>query len=302
LGGTIGGGGVTANVNLVTDDYGTIGGGRGNQAGNAGATADQTDATVAGGFANKARGSGSSIGGGTGNIADGFSATIPGGNSNTATGYLSFAAGSHAQASHAGAFVWSDNSAVTSTASTADNQFIARAAGGVTFYTSSDLSTGVTAAAGSGSWSAASDRNAKDHFASVDGAKLLERLAAIPVSTWNYKTQDTSIRHMGPMAQDFRAAFGLGEDEKHISTVDADGVSLAAIQALYEISKEKDQKIEQLTQQVSELQEIRKQMAILQARLARLEKQSGNAGPSRAASASRARVPLSGATAAKVKF
>jgi hypothetical protein len=267
-----------------------------------GTTSDQTYSTVAGGFANKARGSGSSIGGGAGNIADGFSSTIPGGNSNTATGYLSFAAGSHAQASHAGAFVWSDNSAVTNTSSTADNQFTARAAGGVRFFTSSDLSTGVTVAAGDGSWASVSDRSAKDHFAPVDGAEVLERLAAVPVLTWNYKTQNSSFRHMGPMAQDFRAAFGLGVDDKHISTVDADGVSLAAIQALYEISKEKDQKIERLTQQVSELREIRKQLAVLQARLARLEKQNGKAGASRAAGAARATVPRSSATATKVKF
>ena len=69
--------------------------------------------------------------------------------------------------------------------------------------------------------------------APADGSDVLARLASVPVSTWSYTSQDPSIRHMGPMAQDFRAAFGLGEDDKHISTVDADGVALAAIQALY---------------------------------------------------------------------
>ena len=66
-----------------------------------------------------------------------------------------------------------------------------------------------------------SDRNKKEHFAEVDGLDLLRTLDAIPIKSWNYRSQSSSIRHMGPMAQDFHAAFGLGEDEKHISAVDA---------------------------------------------------------------------------------
>ncbi len=62
---------------------------------------------------------------------------------------------------------------------------------------------------------------------------MLARLAEVPISTWNYTSQDASIRHIGPMAQDFYAAFGVGEDDTHITTVDADGVALAAIQGLY---------------------------------------------------------------------
>jgi hypothetical protein len=54
----------------------------------------------------------------------------------------------------------------------------------------------------------------------------------VPVSVWNYKSQNPSIRHMGPMAQDLHAAFGLGESDKGIATIDADGVALAAIQGL----------------------------------------------------------------------
>jgi hypothetical protein len=61
----------------------------------------------------------------------------------------------------------------------------------------------------------------------------LRRLDRIPITRWNYKAQRPSIRHMGPMAQDFRRAFGLGEDAEHIDTIDADGVALAAIQGLY---------------------------------------------------------------------
>ena len=93
--------------------------------------------------------------------------------------------------------------------------------------------------------------------------RTLERLVSIPIETWNYKTQDPSIRHMGPMAQDFYAAFGLGVDDKHISTVDADGVALAAIQGLYELVKEKDAQIAKQQEQITQLSE---RLAALEAR------------------------------------
>jgi endosialidase-like protein len=67
----------------------------------------------------------------------------------------------------------------------------------------------------------------------VDGFEVLEKLAALPISTWNYKWDDPSIRHLGPMAQDFAAAFGLGEDDRKINLVDANGVVMVAIQALH---------------------------------------------------------------------
>lgn len=72
----------------------------------------------------------------------------------------------------------------------------------------------------------------KENFATVDGQEVLDRLATVPVLTWNYKSDDAAIRHMGPMAQDFYAAFGLGKDEAHLAPLDANGVALAAIQAL----------------------------------------------------------------------
>jgi len=62
---------------------------------------------------------------------------------------------------------------------------------------------------------------------------LTARLERIPITRWRYKAQAPSIWHLGPMAQDFRAAFGLGEDRRHIDTIDSEGVALAAIQGLY---------------------------------------------------------------------
>jgi trimeric autotransporter adhesin len=98
-----------------------------------------------------------------------------------------------------------------------------------------------------GTWTNASDRNVKDNISPVDGDEILEKLAAMPVATWHYKTEADSVLHIGPMAQDFKAAFGLGDSDKSIATVDADGVNMAAIQAMY-------QQVQQLTQRVKELE------------------------------------------------
>jgi hypothetical protein len=65
-----------------------------------------------------------------------------------------------------------------------------------------------------------SDRNAKENFAPVDEREILARLVALSIETWNYKGEDPSVRHIGPMAQDFSKAFGVGEDDKRIHMID----------------------------------------------------------------------------------
>ena len=100
-----------------------------------------------------------------------------------------------------------------------------------------------------------SDRNVKENFAPVDGRDILERLSTIPIEAWNYKNQDPSVRHIGPMAQDFYAAFGVGADDKYIATVDADGMALAAIQRLYQIVQEKDVQIAELEARLALLEQ-----------------------------------------------
>lgn len=78
-----------------------------------------------------------------------------------------------------------------------------------------------------------SDRNAKHDITSIDTDQVLERVAGMSISAWSYNEGDPGARHIGPMAQDFHEAFGTGDSDKCIPTVDANGVALAAIQALY---------------------------------------------------------------------
>lgn len=82
-----------------------------------------------------------------------------------------------------------------------------------------------------GVWTNGSSRAVKEHVSSLDPAAVLARVLALPVTRWRYSGSDEG-EHVGPMAEDFHAAFGLGPDAQGIATVDADGVALAAIQGL----------------------------------------------------------------------
>jgi hypothetical protein len=209
----------------------------------------------------------------------------------------SFAAGYRAKANSRGCFVWGDSTNADVTCNT-ENAFIIRANGGIWFgQTSASItptigsgvfistSTGAYLSTG-GHWTNASDRNAKENFTPVDGQEILERLAAIPITFWNYKLEGAEVRHIGPTAQDFHAAFGVGTDDTHIGTVDADGVALAAIQGLYGLVQEKDARIAELEKRVTalEAQNAAQQAQIddLEARLAALEQRVGGSAPAQA--------------------
>ncbi|MCU0777492.1 MAG: tail fiber domain-containing protein, partial [Akkermansiaceae bacterium] len=99
-----------------------------------------------------------------------------------------------------------------------------------------------------------SDRNLKEKFEDVDPMEVLDQVATMPITTWKFKEDDSAVRHIGPMAQDFHQAFGLGLDDRHISTTDADGVALAAIQALKQLLDDKDRKIQDLEARLQKLE------------------------------------------------
>jgi hypothetical protein len=216
-------------------------------------------ATVAGGCYNKAGGNNAAVSGGEYDSANGQFAMIPGGYNNKAAGDYSFAAGRRAKANDNGSFVWGDgtNADVSSWGA---NTWTARSAGGTRFYSNTAMSMGVQLSAGSGAWAAISDSTLKRNIRPVDGGEVLEKLEELPVSRWSYESQDDSIEHIGPMAQDFYRLFGLGEDDTHISTLDPDGIALVAIKELNnkvkeieQLRSEKAKEIDQLRSEVGEL-------------------------------------------------
>jgi hypothetical protein len=95
----------------------------------------------------------------------------------------------------------------------------------------------------------ASDRNLKHDIEPVDAQSVLERVSQLPISTWSYKSDNPSVRHMGMMAQDFHAQFGLGDTDRAFNPIDAHGVEMAAIKALYQRVLEQEERIRQLEQE-----------------------------------------------------
>lgn len=109
-----------------------------------------------------------------------------------------------------------------------------------------------------GAWTNASSRTFKQGFAAINPLDVLNRLLDLPITTWSY-TGSTEGLHLGPVAEDFKAAFGLAGDGKSIATVDADGVALAAIQGL-------NQKLEAGNARLRrELEVLREDLAALRA-------------------------------------
>ena len=204
--------------------------------------------------------------------AMGFHASASGNNSTAIGNYVS-------TNSREGAFIIGDNSVVSFTNSNADNQMTMRFDGGYRLFTNSASSLGAKLDAGATAWSVISDRNVKENFQRIDLENLLGKIRDLPITEWNYKANDPSIRYIGPMAQDFWQAFHLGgTDSLSISTLAFDGVNMAAIQALEKRTsdlKEALSEIEQLKSTVQSLVQANKEMTEannkLNQRLTRLE-------------------------------
>jgi uncharacterized small protein (DUF1192 family) len=148
------------------------------------------------------------------------------GDHTTAAGLSSVALGAYVSAG-AGSFVFGDRSS-NQVQAAGVNEFIVRAHGGIGF--NSGPSIGCDLPAGSGAWACTSSRLAKEGFEDVNGETVLARLAGIRIQRWSYL--GNGVPHLGPTAEDFRAAFGLGETATKIATVDADGIALLGVQTL----------------------------------------------------------------------
>jgi len=198
------------------------------------------------------------VGGGSNDTSYGNFSTVPGGISNKALGDYSFAAGQQAKALHTGTFVWADNSNSDFVSSTS-NEFDVRASGGTRIFSNAALTAGVTLAPGASAWASVSDSTMKRNARLVIGTEILDKVIDLPIKRWSYKAQDPSIEHIGPMAQDFYATFGVGDNNKTISTIDPSGVALAAIQ---ELAKQNKLLAERVTQLESELKNLMEQKKV----------------------------------------
>jgi hypothetical protein len=219
------------------------------------------------------------------------------GEDNTASGAASVALGYHAHTNaRQGSFVFSDRSSVDTLRAGVNHSANWRVSGGFRIFTASNLSTGVTIQSGAsvsnwgqsnaviststgaylgtdGIWHDVSDVNRKRAFADVDGDDILRRLKAMPIRTWSYRSENDHVRHLGPTSQDFMTAFGLGQDDRSIGGIDAQGVSLLGVQTLNAHSEVQERRIEKLERENADL---KSRLERLEATMARIGAQSSH--------------------------
>lgn len=259
-------------------------------------------------FGYEARAEGaSSIAGGEGSVTSGSHAVALGekvtaawgaaafGSRTVATGARSFAAGQGTRAlgnssvalgegvtaQGDGSFIFGDHN-VSYQRPAQTNQFVVRAFGGVLLNTAALV--GCELAPNSGTWSCASSRMVKEGFEDTDAEDVLGKVAGLSIQRWRYI--GSAVEHIGPVAEEFRQAFGLGVDSTRIDGVDADGIALRAIQALERRTVALQEGLAALqaangaleadnSAMRSELAELRARMAALAGHAARAEPNAG---------------------------
>ena len=115
-----------------------------------------------------------------------------------------------------------------------------------------------------------SSRSNKKAITAVNSDVLLTKVNELPIHQWTYKHEKDSVKHIGPMAEDFYNTFRLGTTAKGISSLDSSGVALAAIQALSAKLVEKDKEILDLKDQINTINEQLTQVEKLKHQLTQL--------------------------------
>jgi Chaperone of endosialidase len=144
------------------------------------------------------------------------------------------------------------------------------------FFAGGNGGSGTCRYNGGAGWICTSDRNKKENFSSVDAKAVLEAVTKLPITRWNMKGDRKKTPHIGPVSQDFHAAFGLGEDDKTINSADVQGIALAAIKGLSQENQslkaqnaELARKIGDLATQMASLQAMQTKLAAIETRLGR---------------------------------
>lgn len=261
-----GGAGTFIEDNVAAGDFSVVGGGRGNRA-------TAYAASVTGGFENSAINAYSNVLGGYRNVASGNSSAVIGGTLNEAAGSFAIAAGYDTRAGY-GSFVWSSPASFPFDLSMNQSRFAIRALDAINMVYAINLSTGgptqfCNLIPGLSGWQCSSDANLKENFVPADSKAVLEHLAAMPLYSWNFKGSDPGLRSLGPTAQDFHAAFGLGNDDKTIGSTNLHGVALAAIQGLHRLVQESSQtKDDEIALLKDEAHKHEQEIATLEGKLA----------------------------------
>ena len=129
---------------------------------------------------------------------------------------------------------------------------------------SAGIGTGVYVPAGGAAWLTASHSSYKENLEQVDGSEILDKLSQLDIKRWNYKSQDESVAHISPLAEDFYELFNVGDNDHTISTIDPSGVALAAIKELHkktiELEKQ-NERMDDLEEKITKLEKLIEKMS-----------------------------------------
>lgn len=137
-----------------------------------------------------------------------------------------------------GSGLYYKNSSFVHRAAGTTNALFAFGGGGASWYASNNsapswnLASGVTLWTAAGVLQGASSKSIKENYEALDFNEVLNKIESLPVERWNYKSEGAGIKHIGPYAEDFKAAFGVGESDKSIALVDEAGIALAGVKGL----------------------------------------------------------------------
>ncbi len=236
---------VAGQNDTASGSFSTVSGGFGN-------SASGTDATVGGGSGNTASAISATASGGSGNSASGIASCIPGGANNICSGVGSFTCGNNAHSIGDSSFVFNDGRYGGNIGGQA-RRFIVIASDGSFIHTNSTATLGAQLPANATAWVAICDSTKKNRYGQINTSEVLSKLSQIPIETWSYKDDPNHVKHIGPMAQDFYAAFHVGESDTTISTLDPDGVALASIQELAKRNSALEAEVAELKQLVEQM-------------------------------------------------
>jgi len=106
-----------------------------------------------------------------------------------------------------------------------------------------------------GTFSNPSSRTLKTDVEPVDPAQILQRVVSLPINKWTYTADEAKRRHIGPFTEDFGRLFGLGTKGKNIIPLDVQGVTLAAVQGLYQTVQTLEEENAKLLQRLESLEQ-----------------------------------------------
>jgi hypothetical protein len=129
-----------------------------------------------------------------------------------------------------------------------------RSTGGVAFYSSNDLSSGVALGPGASAWSPIIPGGPELNTRPVDGEEILSKIERLPLSYYSHKSEENGIKHIGPLPGDFNPLFTPGQDDTHISLQDEAGVALAAVKELINIVNDLKEENKMLERRIDELE------------------------------------------------